>query len=95
MYREYIGINMVAGIDAINSYNFFMKPVNGVDGIGSNGCSHGARRVEGGELTGGGYNPFATISRIDCELHPDVGVTGSHSTNGVPGYAKHTFNILG
>lgn len=85
---------MVAGIDAINSYNFFMKPVDGVDGVGINGGSRGARRVEGGELTGGGYNPFAAISRIDGEVTPDVGAEGSHYTNGI-GHGKHTFNLLG
>ena len=83
---------MVAGIDAINNYNFFMKPVNGVDGIGQNGSR--ARRVEGGELTGGGYNPFAAISKIDGEVTPDVGATGSHYTNGI-GHGKHTLNLLG
>ena len=85
---------MVAGIDAINSYNFFMKPVNGVDGIGQNGGSHRTRGVEGVDPAGAGYNPFAAISRIDGEVTPDVGATGSHYTNGI-GHGKHTFNLLG
>lgn len=85
---------MVAGIDAINSYNFFMKPVEGVDGVGYGGGSRGTRKVEGGELTGGGYNPFGAISRIDGEVTPDVGATGSHYTNGI-GHGKHTLNLLG
>jgi len=84
---------MGTGIDAINSYNFFMKPINGVDGIGQNGASRGARKVEGPESAGGGYNPFGAISRIDGEITPDVGATGSHYTNGI-GHGKHTLNIL-
>ena len=85
---------MVAGINAIDNFNFFMRPVNGVDGVGQNGSSRGARKVEGGELTGGGYNPFAAISKIDGEVTPDVGATGSHYTNGI-GHGKHSLNLLG
>jgi hypothetical protein len=83
---------MGAGIDAINGYNFFMKPVDGVGGIGQNGGK--TRRVEGVESVGAGYNPFGAISKIDGEVTPDVGATGSHYTNGI-GHGKHTFNLLG
>ena len=84
---------MVAGIDAINNYNFFMKPVNGVDGVGQGGGSRRTRGVEGVDPAGGGYNPFAAISSINGEVTPNVGTTGSHYTNGI-GHGKHTFNML-
>ncbi len=85
---------MVAGIDAINNYNFFMKPVNGVDGVGYGGGSRRARGVEGVDPTGAGYNPFAAISGINGEVTPEVGKTGTHYTNGI-GHGKHSFNMLG
>ena len=85
---------MVAGIDAINNYNFFMKPVNGVDGVGYGGGSRRAKGVEGVDPASAGYNPFASISKIDGELSPNVGAVGQHHLNGI-GISNHTLNILG
>ena len=84
----------MGAIEAINNYNFLMRPVNGVDGIGQNGGSRRARGVESVDPTGGGYNPFAAISKIDGEVTPNVGETGSHYTNGI-GHGRHTFNLVG
>ena len=80
-------------IDAINGYNFFMPPVDRLEGVGQGGSSRRTQGVNGGHPTAG-YNPFAAISEIDCELHPDVGATGSHHVNGL-GFGNHTFNSIG
>ena len=84
---------MVAGIDAISNFNFFMKPVEGLEGVGQGGGSRRTRGVEGVDPTGAGYNPFASISNINCEVTPDVGATGSHYTNGI-GHGLHTRNFI-
>lgn len=84
----------MGAIDAINNYNFFMKPITGVDGIGQNGGSRRTRGVENVDPAVAGYNPFAAISKIDGEVTPNVGETGSHYTNGL-GHGRHTFNLVG
>ena len=81
----------MGAIDAINNYNFFMKPVNGVDGIGQNGGSARVRRVERIETTGG--DPSVAISKIDRELHPDN--SGSTFLYGINKHGKNSIDLLG
>ena len=73
---------MVAGIDAIGK--FFTNPISNVESVGSGGASHRAQGVNRGETAG--YNPFAAVSNINCELTPDV--TGGSYTNGLGHYAS-------
>ena len=83
------------GIDAINTHNFFMMPpVDGLERVGQGG---GSRRTQGINGVNGhptaGYNPFAEISKIDGELHPNLGDSGTHHVNGMGG-GVHTRSFI-
>ena len=73
---------MVAALNAISS--FFNRPVDGIESVGGRAAAPRTQKVEGVENTG--YNPFAAISKINCEVTPDV--TGGGFTNGVGHFAS-------
>ena len=72
----------------LQAISLFKNPVNSISAVG-----HGApsRQVEPGTETGG--NPFAPISKIDGEVTPNLGASGSSYTNGL-GHSQHTKNWM-
>ena len=80
---------MSLGIEKLLGFNpLQIQPSERVDGGGR------ARGVQPGTEVGGGSNPFAAISRIDGELKPNNGQSGSSYTSGL-GHSNHTLRLLG
>ena len=74
----------IPAIEQIGKNPFYINSLGPIEAGG------GSKKVQptGSE---GGYNPFGAISKIDGEVTPTLGTTGSSYTNGL-GHSVHTKN---
>ena len=83
-------------IDALNG-NFFMPPVNRLEGVGQGGGSRRTQGVGGGHPTAG-YNPFQELAGINGEAIPnyvDPAFAPTTYVNGINEHGRFSFMAMG